>query len=373
MDAVTVTKLRVALDWSLTVFRMAVLRSSKQGEDKRRLFYYLLSTAPKHVVADLDAIERAAFERLVKRRWTHLSCSCGEAFVMDATHRRLRCPKCRVPHHLLDGTLATGFRLSAATWVQAAEVFASHRHGISVHVLASKAETSLQTAHRLMTMFRRALEKIDYHASSRHVLLLEVEIGRRVFKKSPDAAPQKDRWSVLVVCGIELSGAHLQSIASCHVRSLHGIAPEKLATLLAQEVSQAQTVYVFQGSRLSSLALAEARRELDLPSFLKDRLRAGGALKKRLADLRHLVVTVPHGKLQGKAASVLLDEFNFRQECRGLHTREIADRLLERVLTPSDFDAGPALSQGRHSPAPAKPIASTTKKDSSATFAWDKT
>ena len=103
-----------------------------------------------------------------------------------------------------------------------------------------------------------------------------------------------------------------------------------LSTAVREATDGATGVYVFEGSR------CVGDKRLNYEAFVSEKNRAGADLLKIMNRLRHLLHTVPQGRVNGLDADGHIAEFNFRHHYRKGHSSYIADRLLEHILKPLD-------------------------------------
>jgi hypothetical protein len=243
---------------------------------------------------------------------------------------RLRCTRCGRDFSLFAGTLCEGTKLPPATWTKAAEVFSGSREGVSVRQMAARVGVSVESAHRILTTFRDVINARWRSGNPRlaKILLVELAVGPRVFCLHPPAHVE-GRFRLLLACGVETGAAGvLAKLTSIRVIRLGDASTTTLASVAKKEIGSASCVFVFEGSR--SLGTATLSQE----EFLKNVDRAGGQFSERLAELRALLVSGPHGRGDAKQMDRLLAEYHFRQSLRVQHTRYIADRLLELLLAP---------------------------------------
>ncbi len=277
---------------------------------------------PEHESPDL---------RLINLRWPGgLLCkNCGVP--VSPTAVRLRCTRCGRDYSLFAGTSCEGSKLPPATWTKAAEVFSGSRRGVSVRQMAARVGVSVESAHRVLTMFRAVIETRWRSDNPRpaKILLVELAVGPRVFCLHPPKHVE-GRFRLLLACGVETGAAGvLAKLTSIRVVRLADDAPTTLASVAKKEIGAAPVVFVFAGSRCIGTTT------LSLEEFLKNVDRAGGQFAERLAELRALLVSGPHGKGGPDQMDRLLAEYHFRQSLRVQHTRYIADRLLELLLAPA--------------------------------------
>jgi hypothetical protein len=163
-------------------------------------------------------------------------------------------------------------------------------------------------------------------------LIFEIEAGSGLFKLHPPDAmiSGRENWRMIVVCSIEMRSNFLQKIHSVYVERLNNNHNETLSTAVREATDGATGVYVFEGSR------CVGDKRLNYEAFVSEKNRAGADLLKIMNRLRHLLHTVPQGRVNGPDADGHIAEFNFRHHYRKGHSSYIADRLLEHILKPLD-------------------------------------
>lgn len=277
-----------------------------------------------------------ALDRVNWIRSKPLQCPvCKRPLRNDKKRLRQRCSHCSLDFRLTAGTLANGSKLDTDTWLAAAETFAGERRGISTRDLSGQINVSVETAHRITTIFRRSLMLADYPVQSSSRIVFEIALAgqKGFFINPPEQVHSRADWRLLIVCGVEMSGAHLNRITSLVAQRLENDGADTLAAALKLATSNAKNIYCFNLGRCRS----DNFSRLDLNSFLDEKDRAGGELKTRLKDLEHLLLTVPQGSIKGPSADGHIAEFNFRHSLRTNQTRDIANKLLELVFEPIDL------------------------------------
>lgn len=328
-----------------------------------------------------------SFEHLAKLRWPGAICSeCPKPpnLMLDYARGRVRCSNCKHDFRLTAGTLAHRMRLNSQEWIRSAELFSAAREGISVRVFAEQlqkysathdpdgsmldsvrksgskirsknlsqdsklapsisplkfnpeSQVGLDHAHSILKVFRSALKRLPFRITGKSRLIFEIETGLGHFKVHPPRAMGSGRanWRMIMVCNVEMRADFLQNLHFAYVKRLNDNHDETLATAVREATDGATSVYVFEGSRCTG------EKRLNYEAFVREKYRAGADLLKLTNRLRHLLHTVPQGRVHGAEADGHLAEFNFRQEYRMSHTNRIADLLLELVLKPLDQNNG---------------------------------
>lgn len=269
---------------------------------------------------------------LINLRWPGgLRCAtCDVPVPVPPAAVRLRCTRCGRDFSLFAGTSCEGTKLPPSTWTKAAEVFSGSREGVSVRQMAARVGVTVESAQRVLTTFRDVIKArwLSDNPRPAKILLVELVVGPRLFCLHPPEHVE-GRFRLLLACGVETGAAGLLAkLTSFRVIRLGDASPTTLASVAKKEIGTASVVFVFEGSRCIGTAT------LSLEEFLKNVDRAGGQFSERLAELRALLVSGPHGKGGTEQIDRLLAEYHFRQSLRVQHTRYIADRLLELLLAP---------------------------------------